>query len=295
MSALLAQLSDALVSLVARVSPSVVGVARKGGQGTGFFLSPDGQVLTNEHVVRGASEITVHLAGGNTLPARVVGTDPTTDLALLSVEGRDLPRLPLADSRKAAVGQLVVAIGNPFQLDRSVSLGVVSALDRQLGGRRGPRLDGLLQTDAAINPGNSGGPLVDAHGAVLGVNTAIIPFAQGIGFAVPAHTASWVAAVLAQHGVVKRPRLGIQARSVAIDAEAHGLGRGVEVQGVKAGSPADRAGIRGGDVLLTADGAPLRSIDELQRVLIYAQSRPVRLELARSGRRETVEVAAQAA
>jgi serine protease Do len=200
---LLEKLSGELEALVARATPGVVGVEQGEGQGSGVVLAPDGYLLTNRHVIRGGRP-RVRFATGETSRAEVVGHDAPTDLAVLRVEDRDLPVLPLAEG-PLQVGQLVVAIGNPLRFERSVSLGVISALDRSLPAGRGVLLEGLIQTDAAINPGNSGGPLVDAAGRVVGINTAIIPWAQGIGFAIPARTASWVAAHLIQHGEIRRP------------------------------------------------------------------------------------------
>jgi serine protease Do len=297
----LGALSDALVELVARTTPGVVGVEHGKGQGSGIVLAQDGLVLTNAHVVAGASGLRITMANGVSADARVVGADPATDIALVKADASDLTRLAMADSRAARVGQLVVAIGNPLRFERSVSLGVVSAVERSLpAGRRSRHLEGLLQTDAAINPGNSGGPLLDAEGHVLGVNTAIVPFAQGIGFAVPAHTATWVAAVLLQKGEVRRPRIGIHARTVDVEptiAAAAGLARarGVRVFQVQADSPAQRAGLRDGDVLLEVDGDVVRSIDDLQRALVYAGTLPVRVGVLRGRGRHEVEVRADAA
>ncbi|MFZ5481382.1 MAG: S1C family serine protease, partial [Myxococcota bacterium] len=225
---LLSLLSRDLEALVARVSPAVVGVAHGRGRGSGFVLAPDGFVVTNAHVVQGAKEVRVELAGED-LAAKVVGVDATTDVAVLKADATDLVALPLADRAHVRVGQIVVAIGNPLRFDRSVSLGVVSATDRALPARRGRPLEGLIQTDAAINPGNSGGPLVDAEGEVVGISTAIVPWAQGLGFAVPAHTAGWVASVLMRHGEVRRPVLGVHARSVDLDARKTGRSRALHI------------------------------------------------------------------
>ncbi len=297
----LGALSDALVDLVARTSPGVVGVEHERGHGTGIVLAPDGFVLTNAHVVAGVKNLRVTLPDGRAVDARVVGADAATDIALVKADATGLPRLQFADSRAARVGQLVVAIGNPYRFERSVSLGVVSAVERSLpGARRGRKLEGLIQTDAAINPGNSGGPLLDATGAVLGVNTAIVPFAQGLGFAVPAHTATWVATVLMQKGEVKRPRIGIQAASVELEPGAvlalgAGRVRGVRVYQVVKASPAAVAGLCDGDVVVDVDGEAVRSIDDLQRALVYAGSQPVRLGVVRGTARHELEVRASAA
>lgn len=297
-------LSDALVELVATASPAVVGVEHERGQGSGTVLSSDGLVLTNAHVVRGARELRVRTAEDRVAPARLVGADGPTDLAVLQAELGPTPHLRLADDRRLRVGQVVVAIGNPLRFDRSVSLGVVSALDRALpAGRRGDRLDGLIQTDAAINPGNSGGPLVDADGAVVGVCTAIVPWAQGIGFAVPATTAGWVAARLIAEGSVTRPRLGVRARSESVsglpvddplvDGEP-GAVRALRVHAVDQDTPAARAGLRSGDVVLAVDGARVRSIDDLQRRLVHAAGRAVPVAVLRGQERHLLWVTAPA-
>jgi S1-C subfamily serine protease len=289
----LKHLSRSLEELVARTAPSVVSVAHRRGHGSGFALTPDGYVLTNRHVVHGARDPHVTLAGGARFAARVVGTDAPTDLAVLRVDAPQLPALPLVDSRRVKVGQLVLAIGNPLRFERSVSLGVVSALDRSLPAPDRHVFEGLIQTDAAINPGNSGGPLVDMDGAVVGINTAIVPWAQGIGFAVPAHTAHWVAAVLIHEGEVRRPRLGVGARAVdLLAATARDLeqSRAVAVVEVGRDSPARRAGIREGDLLLRIDDQPLASLDDLQRVLVLGRPEEVRICLLRDGARREVRV-----
>jgi len=281
---LLRQLSDELEALVARTSPAVAGIAHRRGQGAGFALAPDGWVLTNSHVVQASNGLRVEFANGDNVAGEVVGVDERTDLAVVRVASRDLPNLPLADRARVRVGQLVMAIGNPLHFDRSVSLGVVSALDRSLPASEGRLFEGLVQTDAAINPGNSGGPLLDAEGAVIGINTAVIPFAQGIGFAIPAHTAHWVAAVLMRDGIVHRPFLGVTARGVELAANVArdtGRTRGVRVHRVGTDTPAERAGLRDGDLLLAADGAPIASVDDLQRILVLGGKAELDLELRR--------------
>lgn len=289
---LLKQMSQELEALVAKASPSVVGVIAGEGQGTGMVLAPDGYVLTNAHVVQNRPRLEVRMPGGVTARGELIGADERTDLAVVRVGEKGLSSLPLADSRAVHVGQLVVAIGNPFRFERSVSLGVVSALDRSLPGRRGG-LEGLIQTDAAINPGNSGGPLVDTDGAVVGINTAIIPYAQGIGFAIPAHTVSWVAAVLMRSGEVQRPFLGIAARGEELDAEevrATGRARAVRVLGVSSQTPAESAGLREGDLLVSANGSPLTSVDDLQRVMVLSRMSEVELEVVRQYERRLMKI-----
>jgi serine protease Do len=268
------------------------------GQGTGVILAPDGYVLTNAHVVQAHGELPlrVRVQGKGSLKAERVGVDERTDLAVLRVDARGLVNLSLADDRPLQVGELVVAIGNPFRFEGSVSLGVVSALDRSLPGRTAG-LEGLVQTDAAINPGNSGGPLVDVEGRVVGINTAIIPFAQGIGFAIPAHTASWVAAVLMAQGEVQRPYLGIAARGEELEAElsqATGQRRAIRVLEVGAATPADVSGLRAGDLLVAANGNPVATVDDLQRVMVLGPHRDVELEVFRGSQRWELRVSPKA-
>ena len=291
----LAKLSEDLESLAAKAAPSVVGIETWPGQGTGLVLAPDGYVITNAHVALASRRRAprVRLLGGEALPAELVGADRQTDLAVLRIPRGGLTPLPLVESRRLKVGSLVVAIGNPFGFDRSVSLGVISALDRMLPGRRGARFEGMIQTDAAINPGNSGGPLLDVHGHVVGINTAVIPYAQGIGFAVPAQTANWVAAVLIRRGEIRRPRLGVSARGedMAPSVVATlGQERALRIHSVDAGSPAARAGLREGDLLIQADDQPLYGIDDLQRVMVLKGDPEIRLEIFRQSERRQVSV-----
>jgi serine protease Do len=288
---LLKQLSEELEGLVAKAAPAVLGIEHRRGHGTSWVLAPDGYLVTNAHVVKGGSRLRVQLGEESDAPAELVGSDPRTDIAVVRVSARDLPSLPLADKKPLKVGQLVVAIGNPFRFDRSVSLGVVSALDRSLPTPEGGLIEGLVQTDAAINPGNSGGPLVDADGAVVGINTAVVPWAQGIGFAVPARTVSWVASVLMHKGEVRRPHLGIAARSeelshsLGVDA---GQGRGIRTFRVESGSAAASAGLKQGDVLLAANGGAVSNIDDLQRAMVLTGRGEVALDVLRDGKRRTL-------
>jgi serine protease Do len=285
---LLAQLSHELEELVVKTAPSVVAVEQGQGQGTGVVIAGDGYVLTNSHVVRGDARATrVRLATGEELAAELVGDDPESDLAVLRVSGPRLAPLELHESRRLRVGQLVVAIGNPLRFEGTVTLGVVSALERALPGPRGVLFEGLVQTDAAINPGNSGGPLLDASGAVVGINTAVIPQARGLGFAIAAHSASWIAAVLMRRGRVERPLLGVAARGVdlsPIDAERAGQTRAVRLQAVSHGSAAERVGLLPGDLLLRANAAPLFGVDDLKRALVLGEGHTLQLEV--QGKRE---------
>lgn len=290
---LLSQFSQELEALVAKTSPAVVSVEHGRGQGTGLVLAQDGYVLTNRHVVRTRGALQIGFSGGSDLRGELVGSDERTDLALVRVDATNLPALPLADSKRLKVGQIVVAIGNPLRFERSVSLGVVSALDRSLPAPGNGLLEGLVQTDAAINPGNSGGPLVDADGAVVGINTAIVPYAQGIGFAVPAHTANWVTAVLMRKGEVRRPFIGVAARGEELEAPVAkdvGNSRAIRVLRVQNSSPADRAGLRDGDRILFANGSPLGSIDDLQRIMVLAEAGEIRLEVLRGAERKQLAV-----
>jgi serine protease Do len=285
---LLAQLSHELEELVVKTAPSVVAVEQGRGQGTGVVIAGDGYVLTNSHVVRGDPRATrVRLPTGEELVAELVGDDPESDLAVLRVSGPRLAPLELHESRRLKVGQLVVAIGNPLRFEGTVTLGVVSALERALPGPRGVLFEGLVQTDAAINPGNSGGPLLDASGAVVGINTAVIPQARGLGFAIAAHTASWIAAVLMRKGRVERPLLGVAARGVDLslaDAERAGQARAVRIQAVSQGSAAARAGLVAGDLLLRANQSALFGVDDLKRAMVLGEGQPVLLEV--QGKRE---------
>jgi serine protease Do len=291
---LLGALSAELVELVGRTTPGVVGVEHARGQASGVVLADDGYVITNSHVLgrRAPQDIGVRFASGEALGARIVGNDPASDLAVVRVDARGLSSLPLADDRRLKVGQLVIAIGDPLRFERSVSLGVVSALERRLPGPRGRPFEGLVQTDAAINPGNSGGPLVDTDGCVVGINTAVIPHARGIGFAIPAHTASWVAAVLIQRGQIERPRLGVAAIGAELAralASELGQTRAVAVREVEHASPAHAAGLRPGDWVLSANGTAVFSVDDLQRAMVLATDENIALSIWRDGaRRELV-------
>jgi S1-C subfamily serine protease len=292
---LLPQLSHEIEELVAKTAPSVVAVEQGRGQATGVVIAGDGYVLTNSHVVRGDPRaLRVRTPAGDELAAELVGDDPESDLAVLRVSGPRLVPLELHESRRLRVGQLVVAIGNPLRFEGTVTLGVVSALERALPGPRGTLFEGLVQTDAAINPGNSGGPLLDASGAVVGINTAVIPQARGLGFAIAAHTASWIAAVLMRRGHVERPLLGVAARGVdlmAVDAERLGQARAVRLHAVSDGSAAARAGLVAGDLLLRANERPLYGVDDLKRALVLGEGSAVDLDVLSKQQRRCLSVA----
>lgn len=244
----------------------------EGGSGSGFLFTPDGLIVTNSHVIAGARRIDVTLPGRDTQGARVVGDDPHTDIALLSVSGHDLPFAEFGSSRKLDVGSIAVAIGNPFGFAWSVTAGVVSALGRSLRTESGRLVDDVVQTDAALNPGNSGGPLVGSDGRVIGVNTAIFLRSQGICFAIAVDTAEWVALKLLRDGRVRRGYLGIGAQTAPISTRViRGLGlsqsTGAFVTMVESDGPAATAGIRDGDIILALGGQTVSGVDDLHRLL----------------------------
>lgn len=267
--------SQAVTGVVDRLSPSVLSVSGangSGGSGSGVLITPDGFALTNSHVVNGRNRLFVATNEGDRIDAEIVGDDPATDLALIRVLARDFPAATLGDSAAVRVGQLAIAVGNPFGFQSTVSTGVISALGRSLRGRDGRLIDNVVQHTAPLNPGNSGGPLVDSYGRVVGINTAIIAQAQGIGFAVPANTARWVVGEFVAHGKVRRPYLGIGGTVIPLPrslADEHDLlnDQAVEVISVAPKGPADLAGVRVGDIVVEADGRNIASVDDLHRLL----------------------------
>ncbi len=259
------------MDVVGAVGPAVVGVQAPGGQGSGVLITPDGDALTNDHVIGAGEGLRVALSDGRTLGARLVGRDRGTDLALLQVAERGLPFARLR-TEVPRPGQLAIAIGNPLGFESTVTAGIVSATGRSLRAVDGRLIEGVIQHTAPLNPGNSGGALLDSTGAAIGVNTAIIALAQGIGFAISAATADWVVTQLLQHGFVRRAHLGLGGRTRSIDprlARRLGLAHAsvVEVLSVADASPAQRAGLRAGDWLLALDGQGVPSVDALQRLL----------------------------
>ena len=265
-----------------------------------MLITPDGYALTNDHVVGAADGVHVALADGRTLGARLVGRDPGTDLALLQVAGSALPFARLEAERLARPGQLAIAIGNPLGFESTVTAGIVSATGRSLRGVHGRLIESVIQHTAALNPGNSGGPLLDSTGAVIGVNTAIIAFAQGIGFAIPATTADWVVSQLLQHGRVRRARLGLAGRTRPIDRRlarllGHADHSAVEILSVTERSAATRAGLRPGDWLLALDEQPTPSVDALIRLLTGDRiGKPLPVTLLRGRERLSVTVVPEA-
>ena len=257
---------------VSKASPQVRGARDARGSGSGFIFTPDGFILTNSHVVHGATKVSVALSDGRHFDATIVGDDPSTDLAVIRISAGRVPAAPFGDSEKIRVGQLAIAIGNPYGFQCSVTAGVVSALGRSLRSDSGRLIDNVLQTDAALNPGNSGGPLLNSLGEVIGVNTAVILPAQGICFAVAINTAKFVAGQLIMHGRIRRAFLGVAGQNVTVPrliARAQRLKAetGVLVIGVEKPSPAERAGLSEGDVIIGLDDLAVRSVDDLHKIL----------------------------
>jgi S1-C subfamily serine protease len=272
--------SRAVTGAVARVSPAVVHLQtqrsadseRRGGSGSGVIFTSDGLLITNSHVIHGAAAVAATLTDGRSLPAYIVGDDPDTDLAVLQLHADGLVHAPFGDSGAMRVGQLAIAIGNPLGFECTVTAGVVSALGRSLRSYAGRLIDDVVQTDAALNPGNSGGPLVTSKGEIVGINTAIIPMAQGLCFAIASNTARFVVGELLRHGRVRRSYIGLGGQTMALPrrvARFHGLAgeSGVRVMAVEADSPAAKCGLREGDVIVAYDGAPTPGIDGLHRLL----------------------------
>jgi S1-C subfamily serine protease len=273
--------SRVVTEAVRRASPSVVGIdvhrdGKSAGSGSGFIATPDGFVFTNSHVVHGADDIEVALLDGRRFRGVLTGDDPDTDLAVLRIAAGDLVPATFGDARAIVPGQLAIALGNPFGLECTVTAGVVSALGRTLRSRNGRLMDDIIQTDAALNPGNSGGPLVDARGAVIGVNTAIVAGGGGgLGFAIASNTAQRVAGLLIRHGAITRGYLGVAGADVAIPRFVQRLlglvqAKGLLVHGVEDKSPASRAGIEAGDVIIALGETPVEGMDALHKLLTDA-------------------------
>ena len=281
--------SQAVIRAAERVSPSVVNLdVRKGsqrergarprspedlqGSGSGFIFTPDGFILTNSHVVHHVSKIEITLSDGRRFQADLVGDDPDTDLAVVRINGPNLVPAPLGESQKIRVGQLVIAIGNPYGFQYTVTSGVVSALGRSLRSMSGRLIDNIIQTDAALNPGNSGGPLVNSRGEVIGVNTAMILAAQGICFAIGINTAKFVAGKLIKEGRIRRSYIGVGGQNVTLLRRLVRfyhlpLESGVLVVSIEENSPAQKAGLTEGDVIIGFDNQPVAGIDDLHKVL----------------------------
>lgn len=286
-AALLDAYSLAVVGVAGSVSPAVVkidvhrrlrtprGAREIAGSGSGFVFTPDGLILTNSHVAGGAAKLAVSFNDGRTVDADLIGDDPHTDLALVRVSGSRLPAVRLGSSRSLRVGQLAIAIGNPYGFECTVTAGVVSALGRSLRAQSGRLIDDVIQTDASLNPGNSGGPLADSRGEVVGVNTAIIAGAQGICFATAIDTAQIVVGQLLRHGRVRRGYIGVAGQNTPLPRRvvrhfALPADSAVRVMAVESGSPAQAAGLAEGDLIVRWDGVPVAGIDDLHRLLTEA-------------------------
>ena len=281
-ASLLDAYSRAVTAVVEAVGPAIVSIStgqgRSGanfeavGAGSGFVITPDGYVVTNSHVVAQARDVQAAFVDGRRLDALVVGSDPPTDLAVIRVSGANFPYAELGDSSALRVGQLVIAVGNPFGFQSTVSTGVVSALGRALRSQDGRLIENIIQHTAPLNPGNSGGPLVDSRGRVVGINTAIIAMAQGIGFAIPADTARTVVAQLITRGKVTRSYLGIVGLRRPLDrrfVRFYKLEKNyaVEIVSLAADGPAAAAGLRRGDIVVAMGGAAVATVDEMFHVL----------------------------
>jgi S1-C subfamily serine protease len=291
--------SRVIVAVAELLGPAVVNLRavadgsgrRGGGSGSGFLFTPDGFLVTNHHVVRGAGRLRVRLNDGREVSGRVVGADPWTDVAIVHADASGLPHAQLGESTGLRVGQLVVAIGSPFGFDSTVTAGVISALGRTLRSITGHLVDNVIQTDAALNPGNSGGPLLDSRGRVIGINTAVIQSAQGICFAIPINMAKRIIPQLMQHGRVVRGYLGLHGRDVPLArhiARSYSLKQetGVEVVDLEPAGPASQAGMVEGDLIIALGDEPVATIDDLQRRLSEVPvGIPAEIILLRDGRR----------
>lgn len=280
--------SRAVIGAADKVSPSVVNIevvhkirsrretsgmpGEARGNGSGFLFTPDGFILTNSHVVHNAEKIDVALTDGRRFHAERVGDDPDTDLAVIRINGNQLMSVDLGDSQLVRVGQLVIAIGNPYGFQCTVTAGVVSALGRSLRSQSGRLIDNVIQTDAALNPGNSGGPLVNSRGEVIGVNTAMILPAQGICFATAVNTAKFVAGRLIKDGHITRGYIGLAGQNVPILRQLvrfHHLTEetGILIISIEKNGPAERSGLQEGDIVIGFEGQSVTGIDELHKLL----------------------------
>lgn len=285
--------SRAVIQAAEQISPAVVNIevntgangpsaqpsrfpGERRGSGSGFIFTPDGFILTNSHVVHQATRLEVTLADGREFNAQLSGDDPATDLAVIRIDGDSLSPVKLGDSQQVRVGQVAIAIGNPYGFQTTVTAGVVSALGRSLRTDSGRLVDNIIQTDAALNPGNSGGPLINSHGEVIGVNTAMILPAQGLCFAIAINTAKFVAGQLMQHGRVRRSVIGVGGQDTPLRRQLvryHNLPSesGILVVSIEPRSPAQRAGLIEGDVIVGFGDQTIGSIDALHRLLTHEQ------------------------
>lgn len=288
------------------VGPSVVNVNTKTriqfffqaipqeGAGSGVIITDNGYILTNNHVIEGAQQITVTLADGRTFDAKVVGRDPYTDIAVIKIDATGLPAAKLGDSTNLKIGQIAIAIGNPFGLGKTVTAGIISALNRTITTESGTIIEGLIQTDAPINPGNSGGALVNSSGEVIGINTAIYQGAQGIGFAIPIHLAKSIADQIISKGYASHPWMGVYLDTVDTQISAYyrlPVDYGAIIMDVVRNGPADKAGIKRGDIIVEFNGEKIETADDLVvRVMRCKVGDRVRLGVVRGDQRLTIEV-----
>ncbi len=308
--ALLDAYSHAVVAAVEKVSPAVVNIgvvqrpARQWGNvpeglrggGSGFIFTPDGFILTNSHVVHNAAQIEVTLNDGRKFEAELTGEDPHTDVAVLRISAWNLPAAELGDSGRLRVGQVAIAIGNPYGFQCTVTTGVISALGRSLRTMHGRLVDNIIQTDAALNPGNSGGPLVDSSGRVIGMNTAIILPAQGICFAIPINMVKLIASMIMREGKVTRGYLGLAVQNIQLprrlirmhDLQAQSA---VLVYSVEPNGPAERAGLRPGDIILAFNGQQMANVDDIHKLLTRDSiGVETRLTILRGGQKLTLPI-----
>jgi S1-C subfamily serine protease len=288
--------SQAVIGAVEAVGPAVVNVHRgDSGAGSGVIFTPDGLVLTNHHVVHGAARVEVILPEGRAMRADVIGQDGGTDLAVLRVDA-SVPWARFGDSRRVRVGQVAIAIGNPYGFQHSVTSGVISALGRSLRSQSGRLIDDIIQTDASLNPGNSGGPLVTTRGEVVGINTAMIRPAQGLCFAIGINTARFVASRLIRDGRIRRGYIGIAGQNVNVPRAVArtnqlAVSSGVLVTSIEARSPAEEGSFKKGDIILSFADKPVTGVDDLHRLLSEEQiGIPSPLLVLRRGERRTLHV-----
>src|SRR5437899_3738296 len=303
---LLDEYSRTVVSAVERVAPTVVNIEIQqrsknrlrdiAGSGSGFVITPDGFILTNSHVVHGATRIAVNLSDGRDCPAQLIGDDPETDLAVIRIDASQLVHVRLADSESLRVGQVAIAIGNPLGFQASVTAGVISALGRSMYSQSGRLIDNVIQTDAALNPGNSGGPLVNSAGEVIGVNTAMIRPAQGICFAIASNTARLVAGWLIRDGRIRRGYIGVAGQTSPLHRR---VGRfyhlanesGAMVVSVEKASPAEQSRIRPDDVIVAFNDEPIASVHDLHKKLVGDRiGTPCKLTVLRGTEQLTIYV-----
>jgi S1-C subfamily serine protease len=288
--------SQAVIGAVESVGPAVVNVHRGDpGAGSGVIFTPDGLVLTNHHVVHGAAKVDVILPDGRALRADVIGQDAGTDLAVLRVDA-SMPYARFGDSRRVRVGQVAIAIGNPYGFQHTVTSGVISALGRSLRSQSGRLIDDIIQTDAALNPGNSGGPLVTTRGEVIGINTAMIRPAQGLCFAIGINTARFVASRLIRDGRIRRAYIGIAGQNIDVPrtlarANQIAISSAVRIASVEKESPAARAGLEKADIVVAFGDVAVSGVDDLHRVLGEEQiDKAVDVTVIRAGRRRAIAV-----